>query len=625
METIRVNMTPCEDIKTIHASQNDNEAREWGFELHNNGDKIDSSSISDQSVFKAYEGGTEQILPENGSTPTTSPFIGDIKYPQGLLSDQEFLYRESPTEEDGNAKITDIKGNTLVWNQLVQNGNFASTDDWSKVNATFSVSNNMATFTASAQYGRIAEVSDISLVLGHKYLHKVDVKTSARTTYMQLQVRKRSETASENVITTGYTTDWQTLSSIFTASETGNVYMRAIDTATSDFVTANLKNWMLIDLTQMGLDSLTDAEILQWFADFYPLPYYQYDSGSLLPFRGEGLKTVGKNQIKLSADTLVSSQRIGINYLDNGAVFTANGTYSRAGYTCKTIKGQQYTLSFKGFSDANYGAVYISNDLDWNTKYGRINLGSTETNQSLTFTADSELLFVGFYLTNTGTSGSMTIKDIQLELGSSVTSYESYTSSTLSLPISTYFPSGMKSAGNVYDELTETKAITRVGSVDLGTLNWAMNVTSLFSAQLVGLTTAQKEKVKSALYQLGVTNFSWSLVDSYADKSISTSVNDYIYIKDTSYTDASAFKTAMNGIPLFFELSTYQETSFTTASLVTENAEIPLSNEDGALIGKCTEQLSAEPGFHDAKIKLSDEDGECYSNKIQLHIERSPQ
>ena len=42
METIKVNMTPNPlDVQTIHASQNDGEAREWGFVLHNNGDVIE--------------------------------------------------------------------------------------------------------------------------------------------------------------------------------------------------------------------------------------------------------------------------------------------------------------------------------------------------------------------------------------------------------------------------------------------------------------------------------------------------------------------------------------------------------------------------------------------------------
>ena len=89
MEKIKVNMSPNPlDVQTIHASQNDGEARQWEFELHNNGELIDTSDVKEQLVFKAYKGGTEQLLPENGSTPTTSPFLGDIRYPQGLLADQ---------------------------------------------------------------------------------------------------------------------------------------------------------------------------------------------------------------------------------------------------------------------------------------------------------------------------------------------------------------------------------------------------------------------------------------------------------------------------------------------------------------------------------------------------------
>ena len=97
----------------------------------------------------------------------------------------------------------------------------------------------------------------------------------------------------------------------------------------------------------------------------------------------------------------------------------------------------------------------------------------------------------------------------------------------------------------------------------------------------------------------------------------------FIWVRNTNYSDADTFKQAMQGVYLLYEKENPQ--GFTTASLVTENAEIPLSNNDGVLIGKCTEELSAEPGFHDAKIKLSDSDGTCYSNKLQFHVERSPQ
>ena len=81
--------------------------------------------------FNIEAGGTEQLLPENTSTPTTTPILADIQYPDGLRTDQYFTYRETPTTVSNKARIKTIKGNTLVWNQLVQNGNFADgTTNW---------------------------------------------------------------------------------------------------------------------------------------------------------------------------------------------------------------------------------------------------------------------------------------------------------------------------------------------------------------------------------------------------------------------------------------------------------------------------------------------------------------
>jgi hypothetical protein len=51
----------------------------------------------DPPLDLSYEikwGGTEQLLPENTSTPTTSPILADIQYPDGERDDQYFTYRE---------------------------------------------------------------------------------------------------------------------------------------------------------------------------------------------------------------------------------------------------------------------------------------------------------------------------------------------------------------------------------------------------------------------------------------------------------------------------------------------------------------------------------------------------
>ena len=604
METIRVNMTPCEDVQTIHASQNDNEAREWGFELHNNGEKIDSSSISDQMVFKAYKGGTEQILPENGSTPTTSPFKGDIRYPQGLLSDQEFLYRESPTEEDGLAFIDNIKGNTLVWNQLVQNGNFADTSLWRTYSSTgFSVSNNVGSFTVTGSTGAIYQTNTPTYVSGHKYLVIADFYVSQQSNISVEVSGTRGRAVSVNANT------WYRYSDIVAPSAQGNFSL------TCGQASVQVRNVMCFDLTQMGLDITDPSE----FTSLFPLPYYAYNQGTLLSFNGNGIKTVGKNLFggvynNLAFGNTVVQDPAFRGYTLNVSAFKGKQiTVSRA----DTTSNNRFRASF--FSVEPVNLTPFERELNYGNQYY-----SYDSQLSFTLTVPNGANYLLLYISNNETVA----KDLMIEIGSVVSDYEPYASSTLSLPISQYFPNGMKSAGNVYDELTETKAITRIGMVDLGSLTWNYNsssayfttndISSLYKVPTSNLTVANIIDPKH-------TSISANDLVSGGQLGIAIRSNGTLMVKDTNYTDATAFKTAMSGVYLYYELATSTETSFTTASLVTENGEIPLSNEDDVLIGKCTEQLSANAGFIEGKIKLSDEDGDVYSNKIQIHVERSPQ
>ena len=628
METIKVNMAPCDEVQTIHASQDDNEAREWGFELHNNGELIDTSDVTEQMFFKAYKGGTEQLLPENTSTPTTSPFLGDIRYPQGLLTDQEFTYRQSPTEKDGNAKITDIKGNTLVWNQLIEKGNM--TDGWAFSNSTGSYANNILTFTATAQGGFVRPNLPQRIISGHKYLGTVDVKgTSEFSSTILFVGRTEGELNSVTV-----TTSWQTFAKVFTNTVTeNNYYPRVSDRRSSGWDAVQVRNCMLIDLTQMGLDSITSATE---FTSLFPLPFYQYEQGKLLSFNGTGIKTVSKNQFDTQVATtsyqgltLTKTQGTIRAVYSGGSQYAGFNFYGSPVFTDTFLKGR-YRLSFdvKGL------------DTQWTVglRQGASFLGGGQAlaisnDGHYSFTIDTEAnpnCYLSFARTgNRTTAYDVTFSNIQLELGTTETSYTPFEEQTISLPISQYFPTGMKSAGNVYDELTESKAITRIGVVDLGSLTWGYDSTNrrFTSRSLSGLYNYKGQRLtpfKSAVYTILSNGEAFDVNQDMVLYSGGSS-DQAIIVQNHSYTDATAFKTAMSGVYLYYELATPTETSFTTASLVTENAEIPLSNEDGILIGKCTEELSAEPGFHDAKIKLADDDGTCYSNKLQLHVERSPQ
>ena len=614
MEKIKVNMSPNPlDVQTIHVSQNDGEARQWEFELHNNGELIDTSDVKEQLVFKAYKGGTEQLLPENTSTPTTSPFKGDIKYPQGLLTNQEFTYRQSPTEEDGLAKITDIKGNTLVWNQLQQSASASQTINGITytVNSDGSITaNGTATATSIFYLPVIGQ-----LYANHKYLVKGCPSGGTAQTYMLTFRCNGFSTILANEVGNGAIVNGQNYND-------GQMGIRIA----SGVTLSNAKFYpQVFDLTQMGLDITDPSDITSLFS----LPYYAYNQGSLLSFMGNGIKTVGKN---LLMPTATFPQTLnGVTYtLNSDGSVTANGTAGSGGsiliYWDKTTYGGKLladgTYKLSGIIGGSSSTYTIRTN-----GFGGISISSGEAPFTITDSLPQTNIII--VISSNITVNNVVFKPMIRRADVADNTFEPYTSSTLSLPISTYFPTGMKSAGSVYDELTESKAITRIGAVDMGTLNW--NYVSADRRFIAIISDAKSsssltvlENIVSAKYE----NATWeNILTKAKDKIISlhyTSNNSYVAVIDNDYSDASTFKSAMSGVMLYYELSTPTETSLTTASLVTENAEIPLSNEDGTLIGKCTEELSAEPGFHDAKIKLADANGECYSNKIQLHVERKP-
>ena len=543
METVRVNMTPDNEVKTIHCSQNDGKTRKWGFELYKEDGIIPASSISPQMFFDVYKGGTEQILPENGSEPTTSPIIADIQYPDVLRSEQEFLYRKSPTQADGKAKITKIKGNTLVWNQLVQNGNFADTSNWTASNSTFSVANNIASILARARYGHIFQY--LNIISGHKYFLCGDVKLTTYTSSYGQGLDIRWNNVSHTVYPTS--NNWEHLAEIVVSDYTGQAGIRVVDNRPSGWDTIQAKYVMIFDLTSMGIDSLTTtSEVEAWLSSHIGnLPYFAYDSGSLLSFNGTGIKTTGKN--------LARFWKLG--YYNASGVYVSN-TIIDVTYPIRLEQGQTVTIT------CNYGSTFKSHAYCLFTDFDGTNLTGYITRVttglvSYTYTATQDCWLVAqANLDNLDMTGRFyTEQKEQIEFGSTATTYEPYTSNTLSLPTLTYFSSGMKSAGSVYDELTESKAITRIGS---------------------------------RAYQSG-------------DESDTSVITD--------------------GTTTYYALTTPTETTINTVSLVSEQAEIPLYEDDDMLIGECTTQLSSKSGFIPTKIKYQDDNGIAYSQKINLHVE----
>lgn len=155
-----------------------------------------------------------------------------------------------------------------------------------------------------------------------------------------------------------------------------------------------------------------------------------------IPVNLDGVSSVsetqtGRNIADVSTATKASEQRCSYVFENGGLTITATGNYSRVGFAIPCIQGETYTLSYKGSSDAQYKRVLLyPNELWVSASYAQT-LTETETAYSTTFTAQSNYIYLGFYLTTTGTTGTETIKDIQIELGSTVHDYERYQTPTV--------------------------------------------------------------------------------------------------------------------------------------------------------------------------------------------------
>ena len=518
--------------------------------------------------------------------------LSDIVQVSQSLIDQQFLYRESLADHDTIGKLDNIKGNSIVFNQLVQNGNFADTSSWSADNMTFSVSENIATLLASARYGNIRQQT--LFINGHKYFYKAELKISNYNANNTQGIDLRWNSVS-HVVSASNTNEWQKLSSIVESNYTGQGQARVVDNRVSEWTNILVKNYIVMDLTLMGIDNLTTtAEVEAWLSSHIGnLPYYDYTQGKLLPFKGESLKTTGKNLLPIDLAYMKSRNTSGtwnenvytyrgITFTINGdGTITANGTCNGGASTLSIINYNDFTTDF---AKSVLGKTIILNGCPqrtgnpytimfntWGTTNSIYDNGRDVAQLSVPSTVSGLRCDIEVY--NGSTLNNIVFKPMIRYADVQDATFEPYTSSTINLPTLTYFSSGMKSAGSVYDELTESKAITRVGSVDLGTLTWnyASNLhlfyASVEGARYAGGSSTIGYDCKCALYK-SVGGKAWTNFDNL-DITVGTNTigngKPCVNIRDDDFSDTTSFKNHVTGQDLYFELATSTEQSILPA------------------------------------------------------------
>lgn len=124
-----------------------------------------------------------------------------------------------------------------------------------------------------------------------------------------------------------------------------------------------------------------------------------------------------------------------------------------------------------------------------------------------------------------------------------------------------YFPDGLKSAGSAFDEITPTKAVKRIKTIDLGELNWGYNNESINKKEFFSIEKFESKMNGDFDYIVSSDSlFKKPFAPYFWDESL-------IIETEAEYNNTSELKKALSGVKLCFEYApeeyTYDELNLT--------------------------------------------------------------
>lgn len=434
-----------------------------------------------------------------------------------------------------NRCLTTVVGGSVGWNQLAQFSDGTTTS----AQVTFVASDGVITCNGTAS-GNALIGSDTNPIFttNHVYFIKGCPADGSGSTYYLDTGASLGRDYGSGLI--GKYTD-----------TTGDKYLRFY--IKSGVVVTNLKVVpQMYDLTAMfgstiadyvySLETATAGTGVTWLRTYFPKMFGQYnayDAGSIKSVEGVSAhKMVGKNLYDDS--TLIHGYFPATN-----TNITSDEAYR---VVSLNLKAGTYILSL----DWSQTAYIIRKYQD-----GVITSIALNTN-TYTFTTTTDGQFMLSFRRSDSATITETIK-VQVESGSTATAYEPY--ETLSYPLdSSLTLRGIPKLnnGSLYfdgDIYASSGTVTRkYGIVDLGTLAWTYSNnyfrTTYFNSR-IKKPSSTTVKVNAICEQYATKTWQEITTEGFA-----VNTTGEMIIADSRYTDATVFKTAMDGVYLVYELAT---------------------------------------------------------------------
>jgi len=499
---------------------------------------------------------------------------------QTLSDNTPYNYRRTNNGNgSGHREYDEIVGASVGWNQLSP-----IITGYGVYQGTKSVSDNVLTFTATASTTSGAQVyksTGTPLPARHKYLSLVQIRPSKaveiRLTYYGSTLRHvPSKVMTANV--------WNLYSGITeTATDTIQLtFYTNVNSALSEGDTVEYKDFMVTDLTSFNtqiadyvysLEQSTAGSGVTWLKTHFPKlfdnGYQPYDSGSIKSVSGlQSHDMRGFNAWDEEWELGVITVNTGTSADGQKAPST---TQIRSKNYMRVVGGGSYYLKYPSNTalalclyDGSKNFIGFSRSAD----YGGVCTAYTSPNT--VYVMPTQAVYAMFYM---GSAYGTTYKNdicINLSDPSINGQYFPHEKHTYPLDSSVTLRGQYKlNDGSLYavgDVYPSSGQIGRTwGEVDLGTLEWSRRqygtdfyyFRAEYSDVVMGVHNTMADLVcaKYVSAKTGTANLS-------ADKTITNfSTNNLILIRDDSYTDETAFTSAMSGTKLVYKKAT--PTTFT--------------------------------------------------------------
>ena len=413
----------------------------------------------------------------------------------------------------------------------------------------------------------------------HKYLLRVDYSVSENTkVYLYFRAAKYTAETNRQIVKDvaagSGKISWIT-SPLGEHSDGGDfgVFRLVTDSdGNQKLDTSPFSNYEIFDLTQMfGIGN--EPTSVEEFEAMFPNNYYQYNAGEIITADTESVVVQGKNLI--NADDYYAPYKQSDGSYVNDSVGFANINIPIGNFIGKTLVATlKATVSAQPTSF--FWAARI-NGLKVESSYekGERVLANTTGIARLTFTPKTQKDTLS--MTYGQGTGDVIVRDIQIELGDTPTTYAPFHRNVYQIPEAIKaLPGYGWSAGTArnYVDYENKRYVQCVNSVDLGTLTWTagggISSQTVFIAssrkicgQKLSYNSAIASNILCSKYLAKSQNEVWS---DAAPVGIATNatIDGYVYVNDTAYTDATAFKQAMQGVMLYYELATPIVTDIST-------------------------------------------------------------